>query len=113
MQAEAALQKAVTARVLPVSPDFRGVSLLAADWRSAGPDVDVAVFKGDEALPDSGFTRWLDSLGIIRRSRFFIVPDDMVRYEVVSRNGDRLLYTVGRWKARWQANRLASLAPLE
>src|SRR6185437_11482057 len=32
MQAEAALQKAVTARVLPVSPDFRGVSLLAADW---------------------------------------------------------------------------------
>lgn len=113
MQAEAALQKAVTARVLPVSPDFRGVSLLAADWRSAGPDVDVAVFKGDEALPDSGFTRWLDSLGIIRRSRFFILPDDMIRYEVVSRNGDRLLYTVGRWKARWQANRLASLAPLE
>jgi hypothetical protein len=59
MQAEAALQRAVSARALPISPGFRGVSLLAADWRAAGADVGVAVFKGDEAIPDSGFTRWL------------------------------------------------------
>lgn len=113
MQAEAALQRAVSARALPISPGFRGVSLLAADWRAAGADVGVAVFKGDEAIPDSGFTRWLESLGAIGRTRFFVLPEEIVRYEIVSRRDDRLLYTVGRWKARWQAGKLTSLAPLE
>lgn len=113
MQAEAALQKAVSARALPVASAFRGVPLSAAGWRSAGPDVSVAVFKELEARPDSGFTSWLESLGTISRTRFFVLPDDVIRYEIVSRGGDRLLYTVGRWKARWQADKLTSLAPLE
>ena len=113
MRAEAALQGAVRARALPVSTNFRGVSLLAASWRSAAPDVSVAVFKDGEALPDSGFTRWLDSLGSIRQARFFVLPDDVVRYEIASRSDNRLLYTVGRWKVQWQADQFSSLAPVE
>ena len=113
MEAEGALRNAIASRALPTEAGFRGKSLLASKWNSAGSNVSVAAFDESTQVSDGDFARWVDSLGELREARVFVLPDDSVRYEVASRHHDELLYTVGHWKARWNGNKLSLLAPVE
>ena len=58
---------------------------------------------------DAGLKKWLDSLGEIRAIRFFVLADDVVRYEIAA--GGQ--YRVGRWKQTWSGGLLARFAPIE
>lgn len=112
LEAEAArvaahLKQILTTRALPLAPDFTGLSPLPARFRKIADGVEVAEFG---AAPfATGLQEWIASLGIVRTARFFVLPDDRVRFEVASSTG----YRVGLWKQRWVEGRLSEFAPLE
>src|SRR6201999_90313 len=55
------------------------------------------MFQGKEALP-AGLAEWKSKLGEIRAARFFVLPEDRVRYEIATSTGKGLEYHTGLWK---------------
>jgi tetratricopeptide (TPR) repeat protein len=105
----ARLQQLTKARSLPLAPDFRGSSPLPVRHVPVAEGVSRAEFDPSDTGFDTGLKKWLDSLGEIRAARFFVLPDDLVRYEIAA--GGR--YHVGLWKQTWQRGLLAHFSPLE
>ena len=67
-------------------------------------------------LPETfplGWRQWVQSLGSIRRSRFYVLPDGIVRYEVAGEREGELLYGTGAWRLNWDGERIVDLAPME
>jgi tetratricopeptide (TPR) repeat protein len=100
-------------RSLPLAPDFHGSSPLPLRYVPVAEGVSRAEFDAAHvalsAAFDAGLKKWLDSLGEIRAARFFVLPEDVVRYEIAS--GGQ--YRVGIWKQTWKAGLLASFSPIE
>jgi len=46
--------------------------------------VSRAEFDASDMAFSAGLKKWLDSLGEIRAARFFVLPDDVVRYEIAA-----------------------------
>jgi tetratricopeptide (TPR) repeat protein len=107
------LEKLPHLRKLPLSPDFQGTSPLPARYHRVAEDVARAEFDPAATNFAEGLEKWLDSLGSIRASRFFVLPGDRVHYEIASAGPGGLQYRVGAWKQTWQDGRLAKFEPLE
>ncbi|HLK67481.1 MAG TPA: FG-GAP-like repeat-containing protein [Bryobacteraceae bacterium] len=96
-------------RTLPLAPDFTGASPLPVRYTPIAEGVSRAEFQSDGETFAAGLVKWLDSLGEIRSARFFVLPNDILRFEIAGRNQ----YRVGMWKNTWAKGLLAHFAPIE
>lgn len=100
-------------RRLPLSPAFRGVSPCPRRYNAVPGNIRVAEYDLTDARFEEGLTRWLDSLGVVRSARFFVLPHGLVRYEIASSKDNLLHYRVGLWKQSWHEGRLEQSEPVE
>jgi tetratricopeptide (TPR) repeat protein len=101
-------------RSLPLAPDFHGSSPLPLRYVPVADGVSRAEFDDAShvasiAAFDADLKKWLDSLGEILAARFFVLPEDIVRYEIAARGQ----YRVGKWRQTWKDGLLASFSPIE
>ncbi|HVW83279.1 MAG TPA: VCBS repeat-containing protein, partial [Bryobacteraceae bacterium] len=96
-------------RSLPFAPDVRGFSPLPRAYRQIGEGVSAAEYDKSDGAIEAGLRQWLDALGPVRAARFFVLPGDVIRFEVAVGN----TYRVGAWKQRWTDGRIVFFEPLE
>ena len=113
LQIVKSLENALRSMELPVGVSFQGSSPFPKSYRALAPDLEEAVFEPGDLNLAEGWKQWVQSLGQIRRAQFYVLPDGIVRYEVASQRDGRLLYRVGQWKQRWQADKLVAFSPVE
>jgi Tfp pilus assembly protein PilF len=87
--------------------DFRGASPMPQRYKPVGQGVSEAEFQSQEEF-HSGLERWIKSLGPVRRSAFFVLPGNIIRYEI---SGDGA-FRVGFWKQLWKDGRVVEWQPL-
>ena len=95
MEREALLRDLLMERRLPVTPE-------RVVYRSAAPDVSLAAF-GSQGQP------WAASLGDVQEARFYVLPDERVRYEIKSLLHGAPQYRVGEARAHNNAGKLSHL----
>jgi tetratricopeptide (TPR) repeat protein len=108
-QIAAHLKRLPETRTLPFASGFHGISPMPIRYRSLAEGVSQAEYDLSRTNVAAGLTQWFDSLGSIRAARFFVLPNDMVRFEIAS--ADR--YRVGVWKQRWENGAMVYFAPVE
>src|SRR5689334_19980756 len=70
-------QKALRSRELPAIVGIRGSSPFPSRYRPVAPDLGEAIFdKADRTIAE-GWKRWVQSLGVIRRAHFYVLPGDI------------------------------------
>ncbi len=92
-------------RPLPLTPDFRGTSPMPVRYRAVADGVEEAEFGGGPF--EEGLRAWV-SLPGAGDARYFVLPDDTVRYEIESPGQ----YRTGYWKQRWKDGRIAEFQPI-
>ncbi|MGC2660152.1 MAG: FG-GAP-like repeat-containing protein [Bryobacteraceae bacterium] len=107
------LIEAFRSKRLPLGLNVAGWSIAAKSYRRLDIDLEEAEFDESEKDVARGWRTWIASLGEVRRVEFFVLPDDRIRYEVASREGERLRYRTGLWRQRWDGEKLVEFAPLE
>ena len=112
MEIEALLRRLPETGTLLLAPEFRGASPLPLRYRAAAADCFVAEFDTTEGGFAAGLTQWVESLGTVRRARFFVLPGETVRYEIESSTPAGMAYRVGVWKQTWKDGKLAEFRPL-
>jgi tetratricopeptide (TPR) repeat protein len=113
MEIAAILRKLPETGALPLGPDFRGSSPLPKNYRPIAADVFEAEFDPNPQPPTPNpFRPWLASLGAIRSARFFVLPNDTIRYEIQSAQPAGIEYRVGLWRQKWQDGKLAEFQPV-
>lgn len=74
-------------------------------------------FEGKSPLPghdfEPGLREWLRSLGDVRRCRYSLLANGVVRYEIASTREGALEYRTGLWKTSWSGELLSRFTPLE
>lgn len=95
-------------RKLPLARSFRGASPMPARYRDMGRGISVAEFSANNPDFDKGLAEWIASLGEVVDSRFFVLPGDLIRYEIKSRGA----YRTGVWKQQWEDGKLVSFTPV-
>jgi len=108
-----ALLHSFTTKHLPLAPGARAVSVQPKSYRALAADLREAVFDPSDTDAAGGWQRWIASLGEIRRVQFFVLPENMIRFEVASEHNGQLEYRVGHWKQVWRNGKLLELAPIE
>ncbi len=101
---ESRLASMLTGKPLPLSSGFQGASLIPKYYVPITEGVKEAQFADGEFA----IAPWIKSLGPIRRANFFVLPDNLVRYEIASAGS----YRVGTWKQIWKDGKLESWQPL-
>ncbi len=96
-------------RTLPCKPALRGISPLPVRYTPIADGVSKAEYDTSPSDIAEGLKKWLDEIGQIRAARFYVLPDDVIRYEIASANQ----YRVGLWKQKWTAGQLAEFSPIE
>ena len=96
-------------RTLPLVPGLRGVSPFPVGYKTIADGVSVAEYEGSPSDIATGLARWLDSLGHIRAARFYVLPDDLIRFEVACGNQ----YRIGLWKQTWEGGKLTHFSAVE
>ncbi len=110
---QAALMSAFRSKQLPVAPHSKGISPAPLSYEAVAADLKRAVFgKAESDLVDA-WAKWIDGLGEIRRAQFYILPDDVVRFEIASSSDGSECYRVGSWHVAWNGNKIARFEPLE
>ncbi len=92
-----------------------GQSPCPARYRSIAPDLREAVYnnKSDTSVQE-GWKRWVRFFKNVRRAQFYPLSGDVVRFEIAGEDQrGHLVYSVGRWKQRWDNDKLLSFVPLE
>src|SRR5579871_6154381 len=107
LQIEERLRTLLRGQALPRSENFRGTSLMPVRYRPVGDGVSEAEFGGNQEF-QVGLDRWIASLGPVRRASFFVLPGNVVRYEIAT----GLAYRVGYWKQIWKNDQLLEWHPL-
>lgn len=107
------LDKLLQKRALPLSADFRGISPMPLRYQVIASGVLRAEFDAADKHFEPGLTQWIDSLGAIRTARFFVLPKNLVRYEIASSGPEGLRYRVGQWKQTWADGKLLRHEPIE
>jgi tetratricopeptide (TPR) repeat protein len=100
---EGRLSAMLRGQALPLTSDFAGTVPLALRYRPVADGVAEAEFGAE-----TDFQKWVASLGRIRRAGFFVLPDNLVRYEIASDAG----YRVGLWRQVWRDGKLRESRPL-
>ena len=109
---ERELKRLFTTKSLPLAPAFRGRSPLPSNFKSVAEGISEAVYDSIEVSGDewrAEFRKWIDSFGQVRASRFFVLADNVVRYEIASAGE----YRVGHWKQIWSENKLSHFLPID
>ena len=99
--------------MLPLAANCRGFSPAPREYRRVAADVRTAVFDPRSTDLALGWKNWRASLGTVRRARFFVLPGDLIRYEIRSEHPGRLEYRVGLWKQSWSGSEITRFEPLE
>ncbi|HEX4230900.1 MAG TPA: FG-GAP-like repeat-containing protein [Bryobacteraceae bacterium] len=107
------LVAAFHSKQLPGGAAIRGSSPAAKSYRQLDRDLEQAEFDSSEDDVAGGWRKWIESLGEVRRVEFFVLPEDVIRYEVASREAGRLRYCVGTWRQRWDGGKLLEFVPVE
>lgn len=107
----------LTNRTLPLSGDFEGHSPVPKQYRKVAEGVYSAEFSTREVLTDAGscqsaFLEWLDLFGPLRSARFFVLPRNLLRYEISSEDSSGLHHRVGQLKQVWKEGRLSRSEPV-
>ena len=103
------LSRLVESRTLPLTEDFEGHSPVPKQYRNISEGIHQGEF---DPAPEPGSSyqsalrEWLDLFGPIRDARFFVLPNNLVRYEVSSQDASGLHYRVGHWRQVWGNGRL-------
>src|SRR5260370_36185959 len=82
----ATLRRLTETQSLPLAPNFTGKSPSPVRYRPVAADVFEAEFGPATESFEDGLKKWLASLGSVRDARYFVLPDDIVRYEIESAN---------------------------
>lgn len=109
MQLRAYLHRAFETRELLAS---NGVSPCPARYEQMADGVARAIYDGRQTNLTDGWKKWIDSLGKVRRKEFYVLPEDIVRYEVASEIDEQQHYRVGSWRIDWQGGTIRSIEPL-
>jgi tetratricopeptide (TPR) repeat protein len=107
------LEKALTSGSLPLSPSATGSSPKPRQFNAIATDLKIAVFDSADNHIAEGWRQWIGSLGRIRRSQLYILPNDTVRYEVASDANGEQCYRVGFWTVKWHGEQIESFVPRE
>src|SRR6476659_255711 len=86
-QIERELKRLFTAKSLPLATGFRDRSPLPSSFKSVAEGVSEAVYDSIEMSGNdwrAAFRKWIDSCGQVREARFFVLADNVVRYEIAS-----------------------------
>ena len=97
----------LSGETLPLAPEFRGASPRPARYKTIADGVAEAEFGSEETFED-GLRKWIAALGPIRRASFFVLPGNVVRYEITGVGA----YRVGYWKQIWKDGRLREFHPV-
>jgi tetratricopeptide (TPR) repeat protein len=108
---ERALKEAVTGE-LPLAVTCAGSSPFPLSYTSLAPDLEVATFGASALSIHQGWKQWISALGQVRRAEFQALSEGLVRFELTSERDGKLLYRVGLWKQRWEADKLLEFHPL-
>ncbi len=92
---------------LEYADGFHGASPKPLRYKIVGGGVSEAEFGTGDGFED-GLSQWIASLGRVRRSAFFVLPGNIVRYEIASASE----YRVGFWKQVWKNGHLVEFQPL-
>jgi len=92
---------------LPLATGFRGTPPMPRRYIRIAEGVSEAEFATKEAS-DPAVAEWVRSLGRVRRARFFVLPGDLIHYEIATGGA----YRVGAWKQAWKDGKLESWRPL-
>ncbi len=103
------LNRLTQTRTLPFAPTLQGTSPRPARYRTIAEGVSQAEYTPAPTDVATGLTQWLDSLFPIRAARFFVLPNDLIRFEIASPHQ----YRVGLWKQQWKNGQLTHFSPLE
>ncbi len=91
-----------------------GRSPCPASYRSITPDLREAIYNQSDTDVQEGWRRWVRFFKKVRRAQFFPLPGDIVRFEIAGEDQrGHLVYSVGRWKQRWNKDQLLEFIPLE
>lgn len=110
---ERALYEAFESKRLPLGPNVKGLSPLPARYAVVGEGLSQAVFNTTGRDLQRDWERWIASLGEIKRLQFFVLPDNLVRYEVASVQDGGRRYRVGHWKQAWKSGQVIEFSPVE
>lgn len=110
MEIESTLRTALDSGRLPADEKCTGSSPAPREYRAIGPGVSEAVFGGGEGIA-AGWKRWRESLGSIRRARFYVLPGDEIRYDIRGQAAGRMEQRTGTWKYGWAGGKLTHLQP--
>ena len=113
MEIRAALHQAVSSMHLPLTPSVEGFSPAPQRYDRLAKDVESAVFNREDRAIQSGWQAWIRSLGVVRRLAIYVLPEDVIQYEVASQSNGLLQHRVGRWKQVWNGPRITSFVPVE
>ncbi len=105
------LRMALESGELPIAPSVRGSSPCPKTYRKLASDLEEAVYDPADANVPAGWKRWHGSLGTVRRSRFYVLPNNVVRFEVASEDHNGLSYRSGQWKQVWADGKIVEWAP--
>ena len=103
------LKRFAETRSLPCAPGLHGISPVPVRYTPVAGDVSKAAYDTSPTEIAAGLAKWLDSIGQIRAARFYVLADDIIRYEIASANQ----YRVGFWKQKWADGRLTRFSPIE
>jgi tetratricopeptide (TPR) repeat protein len=111
IEIEAQLEMGLESGELPFATGLRGQSPWPKAYRKLAPDLEEAVYDPADLNIVAGWQHWRNSLGIIRRNRCYVLPDNVVRFEVASETPDGLMYRVGHWKQVWAEGKIVEWRP--
>ena len=112
MEIVSALRRLPETKALPLAADFQGRSPLPTRYRPVAADAFEAEFDSAEGSFEEGLREWVASLGVVRRARYFVLPGDLVRYEIESAQVVGIEYRVGFWNQTWKDGRLVRFLPV-
>ncbi len=111
IEIEDELRLALESGELPIAQGVRGSSPWPKTYRKLASDLDEAVYDPADASITAGWKRWRSSLGTVRRSRFYVLPDDVIRFEVASEDHNGLTHRTGQWKQVWAEGKIVEWSP--
>jgi Flp pilus assembly protein TadD len=100
------LTRLAETRTLPFSNNFQGHSPVPVRYNRLAEGVYRAEFEPNRLISgvvdyQQALLQWLDLFGPIRSARFFVLPNNRVRYEISSEDSSGLHYRVGQWDQVW------------
>ncbi len=96
---------------IELAPGFEGASPLPAEYpvvvRNGRVTVQEAKYDAGQRDFRGDFAAWRKSLGACSRARFYVLPNNRVRYEITA----ELSYRVGEWEMQWDGEKLTRFHP--